>query len=104
MKARMQRDSQGLEALLKSQGMQKAMSRVGTGILLEAERRAPRGRTGVYSESFHMEEGPIAVSTKRSGVRAGARIRNTAPHSPAVDFRQHFVLGGLAGRKPGRRR
>ena len=104
MKARMQRDSQGLAALLRSQGMQKAMSRVSTDVLLEAERRAPRGRTGVYAESFLMEEGPITVSTKHSGVRAGVRIRNTAPHSPAVDFRHSFVLGGLAGRKPGRRR
>lgn len=104
MNARMQLDSQGLAALLLSPGMQKAMSRVGTDVLLEAERRAPRGRTSVYSESFQMEEGTIAVSTKRSGMRAGVRIRNTAPYSPAVDFRQHFVLGGLAGRKPGRRR
>lgn len=105
MTTKFKRDSRGLAAFMRSPGMQQAMTAVGADLLREAERRAPRGATGNYVASFHLDPGPIAVTTRfGSGTRAGVRIYNDSPHAAAVEFAQgHHVLGGLAGARKGKK-
>lgn len=98
--SKLQRDSAGLAAFLKSDGMQQAVTQVATNVMREAIRRAPHGKTDRYAESFRVEPGVISVS-KRSGPRAGARVINESPYAAAVDFRHHFILSGLANKGEG---
>lgn len=57
-----------------------------------AEQIAPRGETGEYARSFEVEQKMVDVRVK-GGVerRAGAVLRNTAPHSLPVEG-SHAVL------------
>lgn len=95
-------DRKGVRALANSAGVGQAAVRAAKAGQRFAESIAPVGKTGDYKNSFEVEQVDVQVPTKGGfETRAGAILRNTAPHSLPVEG-SHRVLRRTADHMKGR--
>lgn len=80
-------DRAGMDALVQSLDMGRAMVQVAEVGRRWAESAAPRD-SGEYAGSFQVRQETVRFRGRFSGDRAGAVLENTAPHAAAVEWRQ----------------
>lgn len=85
-------DNRGVRKLANSAGVGRAAVQAANAGKSFAESIAPVGKTGVYKRSFEVQQVPVETPTQAGfETRAGAILRNTAPHSLPVEG-SHRVL------------
>ena len=111
MSVELKRYSAGIQVFLRGPEIGAAMVAAARGLRDQAQRTAPKGKSGRLAASYKVEAAEAAVKTRQGGThtRAVGRVYNDAPHALAVEFGHRardgttvpgaHTLGLLAGMK-----